>query len=265
MIYFVVIISSEGLSVVMFGYMENLEIVSSFHKTGRPYGKVQDRLTHGFIIKVRGFTDYFFQDKTVRLNAGEMIFLPRGSMYEHRANPNDENLYTSINFQASIDRPEVTVYNLKDFYGVDYISYIFSELWNFGGLSDKYKCLSVFYDLISYISRIENPEKREYSLIEPAVEYLKKHIYDCDFKISKLHGLCGISDTYFRKLFMSRFNMMPQEYVTIRRLFHAKAILESGDYDTIKEVSELSGYNDPLYFSKVFRKVYGFAPSEIKR
>ena len=43
------------------------------------------------------------------------------------------------------------------------------------------------------------------------------------------------------------------------------SILESGDYDSIAEVSELVGYSDPLYFSKAFKKIYGFSPSNINQ
>ena len=97
------------------------------------------------------------------------------------------------------------------------------------------------------------------------MEYLKKYIYDSSFKINKLHRLCGISDTYFRRIFEAEFNMTPQEYVVTGRISHAKSIIESGDFDSIKEVSELVGYNDPLYFSKAFRKVYGVSPSNINK
>lgn len=250
----------------MFYNMENLKIVSSFHTESKNFGKIENRQTHGFIIKIKGHTDYVIKGETIGISEGEMIFLPKGSCYEYRSDPTNENTYTSINFQADLKNPEISVYSIADFYDVDFLYQSFSEFWRFGNSSDKYKCLSVFYDLVSYILKIESMEssqKRKSNLIEPAVEYLKKHIYDSDFKIEKLHRLCGISDTYFRKIFMLRFNMTPQEYIIVKRISHAKAILESGDFDSIREVSEAVGYSDPLYFSKVFKKIYGCSPSNI--
>ena len=252
----------------MFDYMENLKIISSFHKESKTFGKIESRKNHGFIFKIKGYADYFFEDKSLRVNEGEMIFLPKGSSYEYRTYTREGNLYTSINFEADFDNREVRVYSLDDFYAANYITQSFSELWRFGDLSDKYKCISIFYDLMSYISRIEHLcslDKRKHSLIDPAVEYLKKHIYNSAFKINKLHRLCGISDTYFRKIFMERFNMTPQEYVVAERMSYAKSIIESGDYETIKEVSELVGYNDQLHFSKTFKKYYGYSPSNISK
>lgn len=112
------------------------------------------------------------------------------------------------------------------------------------------------------MEQMENPAEERYRIIEPGVECLKQQP---DLKLDRLHRLCGVSDTYFRKLFSSRFHMSPQEYVTAERLSHARSILESGDFESIKEVSTLVGYRDPLYFSKVFRKFYGFPPSDICR
>jgi AraC-like DNA-binding protein len=252
----------------MLNYAENVKIISSFQKKSKPYGKIQSRATHGFIFRIKGSAKYIFEDRDLKLNEGEMIFLPRGSAYEYTTDTRGENLYTSINFEADFESTKITVYPLDNFHGTNYIFRSFSELWKFGTLSDKYKCLSIFYDLLSYASRIEHLTKAnsdKYSLIEPAIEYLKSHVYDSAFKVTRLHRLCGISDTYFRKIFTERFNMGPQEYVLSERISHAKSIIESGDYESIREVSELVGYNDPLYFSKAFRKFYGVAPSDMNK
>ena len=59
--------------------------------------------------------------------------------------------------------------------------------------------------------------------------------------------------------------MSPKEYVVTQRISHARFIIESGDFDSIAEVAELVGYNDPLYFSKAFKKIYGFSPTSTSK
>ena len=252
----------------MLSYMENIKIRSSFHKRSQPSGRQEGRHTHGFIFREKGSAEYTFADKKLTVHEGEMIFLPRGSAYEYTTKEDGENLYMSINFDADTENAEVAVYSLEDFHGKNYILQSFTELWVFGTESDKYKCFSVFFELLSYISKHEHLtelKKRKYELIEPATEYLKKHIYDSTLKIERLHSLCGISDVYFRRLFEARYGMTPREYVIYERISHAKAIIESGDYDSIKDVSESVGYNDPLYFSKAFKKIYGFSPTSTSK
>ena len=245
----------------MIGQIEGVKIISSFHKKSKPYGKIQSRATNGFLFRTEGCAEYFVSGESYKVGADEVIFLPKGASYEYVTG---EGVYTSINFEAEIERSEIAVYPLRDFHDASYILNNFSDTWNFGSQSDKYKCLSVFYDFLSYVSRLEHlsyAERGNYRIIEPAIDYLKKHIYDVGLKVDKLHRLCGISDTYFRRIFVSRFNMTPQAYVLSERIAHAKLIIESGDYDSIKEVAESVGYSDPLYFSKAFKKYYGFPPS----
>ena len=249
----------------MIGNVENVKILSSFHKKSKPYGKIQSRKSHGFIFRIRGDAEYFFDGKSFKVGPGEMVFLPKGSSYEYVTNQESPTLYTSINFEADIENPKVALYSLKDFSGANDIMQSFSDIWKFGSQADRYKCLSNFYTLLSYISRLENSrsdKNKNHSTISPAIDYLRKHIYDEDFKVEKLHRICGISDTYFRKIFISRFAMPPKEYVLKERLSHARLIIESGDFDSIKSVAESVGFTDALYFSKAFRKQYGFPPSK---
>ena len=247
----------------MIGNISNVKIVSSFKNKSKDYNKIQGRRTHGFIFKLEGTTEYTINEKKLIAEAGDLIFLPKGSYYEAVSY---NSIYTSINFEADIDEPEITVYSLRDFAGAHSMLAAFSEIWNFGNESDRYKCLSDFYSLLSHISRIdrsENEEEKSYRIIEPALKYLRGHIFDQNLKVSALHHLCGVSDTYFRRLFSLRFNMTPQKYVTQERLSRARLIIESGDYDSLSSVSQSIGFADPLYFSKAFRKHYGFPPSEL--
>ncbi len=244
--------------------MENLKITTSFHQVGKPYAKIERRKTNAFMILLKGYSVYDFGDKTITVNEGEMIFLPQGANYEYKTFPAGEMMYTSINFVGEFVDAEPRKYSVDGFYETEHIGKNFTDLWNFGGVPEKCKCISLFYSLISYILGIDHAEysqKRKFDTIEPAVSYLKKNIYDSDLKADKLHSLCGISDTYFRKIFISRFGMPPQKYIISKRISDAKAIMDSGEYDTIQEVASLVGYSDPLYFSKVFKKFYGVSPS----
>lgn len=247
--------------------LDGVKIVSSFHNSNKPYGKIQNRATHGFIFRIKGSVEYILNDKVLVADEGCTIFLPKGLSYEYRTK-DEETLYTSINFEANIENAEIKVYSLEDFRSTGFIFQNFSELWKFGTTADKYNCLSVFYELLSYISRVEHAtttEERNYNIIQPAIDYIKKNIYSSNFKISKLHRMCGISDTYFRRIFTARYNISPKEYVLRERISHAKTIIENGEYETIGAVAESVGYNDPLYFSKAFKQYYGISPSSINK
>ncbi len=252
----------------MFDNIENLKILSSFSRKNKPANKVDNRATHSFFIRLNGSVLYDFDGTHVLSKKGEVIFVPKGSSYTSKS-LSDNTSYTSINFEGDFNCPLLPkTYPLDNFLDTEYIGSNFANMWNFGNPSDKHKCLSLFYSLLSYLSSLENAdyvEKKKYKIIEPAETYLKEHIYDSALMTDDLHRLCGISNTYFRNIFISKFGIKPQEYIIQKRLSHARVIIESGDFDSIQEVALSVGYNDPLYFGKAFKKMYGISPSDINK
>ncbi|MCD7860049.1 MAG: AraC family transcriptional regulator [Firmicutes bacterium] len=68
---------------------------------------------------------------------------------------------------------------------------------------------------------------------------------------------------YLRKLFKKEVGATPLEYLTQMRMKKAGALLTARgarDY-TVSEVALLCGFDDALYFSRVFKKFYGVSPS----
>jgi len=108
-------------------------------------------------------------------------------------------------------------------------------------------------------------EKKRFKIIDPALAYLKTHIYDTDLKADELASLCGISNTYFRKIFALRFKTSPKNYITEKRLSRAKAIIEIGEFHTVRDLALSVGYDDPLYFGKVFKKHFGLPPATMNK
>jgi AraC-like DNA-binding protein len=71
---------------------------------------------------------------------------------------------------------------------------------------------------------------------------------------------------YVRKLFKKETGFTPHEYLLKLRMELAKSIITSGvenQYSryTVSQVAEMCGFSEPLYFSRVFKKYYGYPPS----
>lgn len=96
--------------------------------------------------------------------------------------------------------------------------------------------------------------------IQPGMDYITEHFTE-DFEIERLSAMCGISHTYFKKIFTAACNMPPKAYITQLRIRYACDLLKSGRY-RISDVAEIVGYKNVYYFSKVFKAQTGTAPSE---
>ena len=250
----------------MFDNIENLKLLSSSKGTTRDYNKIESKKNHSFIFRTAGVGAYITKEKTHVIREGEMAFLPKGASYEFKRTSEYPCEYLSIAFEGEVKDADIRVFPMENFTDKAYIISHFPTLWKFGTQSEKYKCYSLFYSIISYISSIENAEysaKIKADIIEPAIKHLKENIFSPELKTDSLHRMCGISDTYFRRIFISKFGMTPKEYVIATRISHAMDIIESANVKSVTDLALSVGYTDPLYFSRAFKKKYGVSPSRI--
>ena len=77
-------------------------------------------------------------------------------------------------------------------------------------------------------------------LIAPAIEVLDRRFSEGDVSVSSLSALCGISEVYFRRLFLNCFGVSPKEYMIRKRIEYAKDLLRSGKF-SVSEVAALWG------------------------
>lgn len=82
-----------------------------------------------------------------------------------------------------------------------------------------------------------------------------------ELSIQKLAEKSFMSEVYFRKLFKEEFGVSPQKYIVNLRIQHAVGLISAG-YHSLKEVAQLSGYDDYKYFSVEFKKAMGVSPSD---
>lgn len=247
----------------MFESIENLEIISSLKGKSKTSKATITKKTNSFYFRTMGTGTYIINGSPYTTNQNDVLFVPEGTSYNFVCDEDYECRYMSINFSADINDARPMIFSVENFTDKEYMYSHFPNMWKLGNTSEKYKCLSLFYNLLSYIANIEAhsfSQNKKFELIEPGVSYLKTHIFSPTLKSEKLHNLCGISDTYFRKIFILKFGMSPNHYIISKRISQAKAIIDSGNFHSVNEISEAVGYTDPLYFSRAFKKKYGISP-----
>lgn len=83
-----------------------------------------------------------------------------------------------------------------------------------------------------------------------------------DIPISRLAKELGISTDHFIRQFRSRFGVSPKRYRILMRLRWAAQSLRSGS-TSVKKIAAAIGVSDSTAFTRLFRRHFGVAPSEM--
>jgi len=81
-------------------------------------------------------------------------------------------------------------------------------------------------------------------------QYLSSHLQE-ELTVEGTALLFGISAPHFMALFRKYYHTSPMHYLNTLRMNRAARLLQFYPY-SCKEIAELTGFRDPLYFSKVF-------------
>lgn len=83
-------------------------------------------------------------------------------------------------------------------------------------------------------------------------------------KIEKYAQMSDVSITYFYRCFRKWSGKSPVEYRNMLRLSNAESLLRCTDMK-IGEISLAVGYDDPLYFCRIFSNAYGQSPQRYRK
>ena len=101
------------------------------------------------------------------------------------------------------------------------------------------------------------------SVAERAKAYIEAHYADSGLTLDQVASEMGISPNYFSAQFKQNTGSSFINYLTNVRISHAKEHLKSGNYKTY-EVALRCGYENPTYFSTIFKRRTGVSPSEYR-
>jgi two-component system response regulator YesN len=100
-------------------------------------------------------------------------------------------------------------------------------------------------------------------LIQQAKDYMDQHYMEADLSLNDMAALINLSPSHFSTVFSQETEQTFRDYLTAIRIQKAKELLRTTDLKS-SDVSCRVGYNDPHYFSFVFKKNTGYSPSEFR-
>ena len=120
--------------------------------------------------------------------------------------------------------------------------------------------------LISYIAnnyRTEQHLSDRMKILASAIHYIRSNL-NTSIKVADIAKSVTISPRQLERVFSEECGMSPIEYLTELRLKHARTILMNTQRP-IRIVAEESGFEDPSYFARVYKKRFHLSPSQTRR
>lgn len=95
--------------------------------------------------------------------------------------------------------------------------------------------------------------------IERGLRYIDEHFHRSDLSLEDVANYVGRSSSYFSHILSAKRAQTFRQYVTDVRLKQAKHLLSTTSL-TVREVAFAVGYDDPNYFSRLFKEYTGCSP-----
>ena len=96
-----------------------------------------------------------------------------------------------------------------------------------------------------------------------ARQYFHEH-YNEPINIEDFAQSRHMSISLFMRNFKKVYEISPKQYILNLRMNNAQSLLETTDY-TVSEIAAIVGYDNPLYFSRLYHKQKGQAPTDYRK
>ena len=108
----------------------------------------------------------------------------------------------------------------------------------------------------------ENPQMETDARIGRTIDYMREHLNE-PLRAATLAGVAKMSLPHYFAQFKRVIGSSPIDYLIKLRMDQARRLLEETSW-SVKEVAVSLGYDDPLYFSRVFKSINQTAPTDFR-
>jgi len=148
----------------------------------------------------------------------------------------------------------------------------YEDMWN-DLCSDIYLSLAISNNSDSFFNELNDLLEKYFTMhfeddnTEHLMRKVKQYIdenFNQPISMLDISNRFHISSSHLSRLFKSAYGQSPINYLIALRINEACELMQKYPDLEFKYISELIGYNDQHYFSKLFKKHTGFTPTEYR-
>ncbi len=250
-------------------YYDNINTVNFVYETIVPHrNSIIMSSYYVAYLTVKGSASFTVEDREYSVKEGDVFFTFPSTPFSLK--PCDNNLeYIYISFLGIragkiLEQLKINPMNcvFSDYY--DLIPFWFSSISiatqnNLVMVSES--VLLYTFSLISNRTEILRELPKESDVFLKIKKYIDDNYTSIDMSLQTLSRVFGYSEKYLSNCLKNFLGVGFSQYLKTLRIKHACSLMNDG-YSNIKYIAYMSGYGDPLYFSKVFKKSLSKLPRE---
>lgn len=219
---------------------------------------------------------FFINGQERVVTAGNIVVYLPGQPQEYVYFKDDKTDVYWVHFTGNDVERIIDYYNIRLSENIIYIGTSPDYQWLFGQIIQEMQlCRPRFEELISLLlrnifilisrnligaNRANNSLENE---VELAMHYFREN-YRSEVNVEDYALSRGMSASNFYRVFKQISGSTPLQFILKLRLSNAQNLLENSNL-TIAEIASEVGYENPLYFSRLFHKHIGVSPSEYRK
>lgn len=195
---------------------------------------------------------------------GTVIVCPPNTLHTKQSKDGFQDIFLQFDSPLTFMKNSVIVFEDKDEDTIRMLMY--KALNYFNRKSPGYKdVLNAILSLILTILSCDITDERS-NIVRLMEDELIKHYIEPSFMVRDLYDAIPYDKDYIRRCFKRETGITPNTYLTNLRIDNAIRLIKkvNSEYEklNIAELAFMCGYDDALYFSKVFKKRTGLSPRE---
>ena len=206
-----------------------------------------------------------FEKGTLPYQRNDLLIIPPMIAHQNESEHGFTNIHLNIlephlRFtEPQVIREEGTHFLLDAF---EAVFYLFSS-----DPKKNTKVLDAYCDLIVSLVESQHKTPAHSSVIEDIRSAIIRNYPDEFFALDDYLRSLPFNYDYLRKLFKREIGVTPHQLLCETRLSAAAERLSLPDMEgnSISDVAHLCGFQEPLYFSRLFKKKYGLSPTEYQK